>query len=73
MIYWLKNNLNEFDKISTSDKHFFIWGANKNRVIKFNYQGNQVENYSNQYLMNGLCVDKKKMKILLYPPSMVFL
>lgn len=59
-----KNNLNEFDKISTSDKHFFIWGSNKNRVVKFNYQGNLVENYSNQYPMNGLCIDKNENIII---------
>ena len=59
-----KNNSNEFDKISTSDKHFFVWGTNKSRVVKFNYLGNQLDNFSNQYPMNGLCIDKNENIII---------
>ena len=54
------NQLKKLDRISVSDKNFFLWGSNKAEVVKFDFFGNQIKGYSSDYPLNYLCINKNE-------------
>jgi hypothetical protein len=55
-----ENQVKNLDKLSVSDKHFFLWGSNRAEVIKFDFFGNLIEGYSSDYPLNYLCINKNE-------------
>ena len=52
------NDLKSLDRLSVSDKNFFLWGSNKADVLKFDFFGNLIDAYSSDYPLNYLCINK---------------
>ncbi len=55
-----ENQVKNLDKLSVSDKYFFLWGSNRSEVVKFDFFGNQIEGYSSDYPLNYLCINKNE-------------
>ena len=55
-----ENQVKNLDKLSVSDKNFFLWGSNRAEVLKFDFFGNTVEEYSPDYPLNYLCINKNE-------------
>lgn len=54
----LLDNINsQLSKISISENYFFVWGSNHKRAVKFNFFGEKISAYRNNFELNGICVD----------------
>ena len=55
-----ENKVKNLDRLSVSDKNFFLWGSNRAEVLKFDFFGNILEEYSPDYPLNYLCINKNE-------------
>ena len=55
-----ENKVKNLDRLSVSDKNFFLWGSNRAEVLKYDFFGNILEEYSPDYPLNYLCINKNE-------------
>lgn len=48
------------DNISISENYFYVWGDNKNTVIKLNRRGKIIKKIDSEYPINDICIDKSE-------------
>ncbi len=48
------------DNISISENYFYVWGDNKNTVIKLNRVGKIIKKIDSEYPINNICIDKSE-------------
>tara|TARA_A100001011_G_scaffold400731_1_gene518057 strand:- start:195 stop:3548 length:3354 start_codon:yes stop_codon:yes gene_type:complete len=54
----------QMNKISLTENSLFIWSNYESNVIQFNFFGKKIDQFSNEYSVNNICVDSDENLIL---------
>ena len=50
------NSKYNFEKLSLKNENFYVWGLNKNIILKYDLYGNLIDNYQGEFGLKNLCI-----------------